>query len=290
LVIRLLRWAAVGVAVLIVVVAVALFNNNFSLIHRSRASFNAQLDAGLDHAIDWIAAHPEVSGTNPPLMYMVADIEKMTSDPRLLPVLQANVETLKARYAANPLTPYWLRFADPHAPLPFVTQYDLNRVGFDQRWFAYAIDPNKVHLSDEDLENLFSLTKWVWGARHHQVLGLIMYRNFNGDSPKVDDTLRALCLKEARDQTYDFRVSDAYIQRNAFMLAANQPDLIRSRWIERILDNQQADGSWNYCWYGWCRGVLEFGTKYPGHTTIQGTWALAQLRYRYPQWIDEHYR
>lgn len=290
LLVRLLRWAAVGVAVLIVVVAVALFNNNFSLTHRSRAVFNSQLDAGLDHAIDWIAAHPEVSGTNPPLMYMVADIEKMTSDPRLLPVLQANVETLKARYAANPLTPYWLRFADPNAPLPFVTQYDLNRVGFDQRWFAYAIDPNKVHLSDEDLENLFSLTKWVWGARHHQVLGLIMYRNFNGDSPKVDDTLRALCLKEARDQTYDFRVSDAYIQRNAFMLAANQPDLIRSRWIERILDNQTADGSWNYCWYGWCRGVLEFGTKYPGHTTIQGAWALAQLRYRYPQWIDEHSR
>jgi hypothetical protein len=165
----------------------------------------------------------------------------------------------------------------------------LRREGFDQRWFAYAIDPNNVYLSPDDLADLFSLTKYNWGARHHQVLGLIMYRDFNGDSPRVDDTLRRLCQKEARDQTYDFRVTDAYVQRNAFMIAAGQAGLVRGRWIERILDNQNADGSWNYCWYGWCRGVAEFGTVYPGHTTIQGAWALALLKYRCSQWIQEHY-
>jgi hypothetical protein len=249
------------------------------------------LDSGLDHAIAWIAAHPDESGTNPPLMYMVADIEKMTGDPRLRPVLEANVQTLTHRYATAKLMPFWMRFADPHASLPFITTYELSRESFDQRWFAYAIDPEKAHLSDEDLANLFSLTKYVWGARHHQVLGLIMYRDFNGASEKVDDTLRWLCEKEARDQRYDFRVNDSYVQRNAFMLAAGQPDVVRSRWIERILDNQNSDGSWNYSWYGWGRGIAEYGGDVaPGHTTIQGAWATALLKYRYPEWIKEHYR
>ena len=166
---------------------------------------------------------------------------------------------------------------------------ELRGEGFDQRWFAYAIKPEQVHLSDDDLANLFSLTKYVWGARHHQVLGLIMYRDFNGATRRSTTRSVSFAKKEARDQRYDFRVTDAYVQRNAFMLAAGQPDLIRSRWIERILDNQTADGSWKFCWYGWCRGVMEFGTVDSQHTTIQAAWALAQLKYRYPQWIEEHY-
>jgi 4-amino-4-deoxy-L-arabinose transferase-like glycosyltransferase len=287
---RLLRWVAIAVALVIVFVAVALLNNNFSFIRHSGGDFNAQLDASLDRAIAWIASNNDVTGINPPIMYMVADIEKMTGDPRLLSVLEANKRTLSTRYAAAQLAPFWMRFADPRAPLPFITTDELSREGFDQRWFAYAINPDKAHLSEEDLANLFSLTKYVWGARHHQVLALIMYRDFNGDSEKVDDTLRQLCEKEARDQRYDFRVTDAYVQRNAFMLAAGQPDLVRSRWIERILDNQMPDGSWNYSWYGWGRGVMEFGSKDSQHTTIQAAWAIAQLKYRYPQWIDEHYR
>src|ERR1035437_2586252 len=145
---RLLRWMAIGVVILIALLAFAFLNNNFSLTHRSRAAFNAQVDADLDHAIGWIAAHPDVSGTNPPLMYMVADIEKMTGDPRLRSVLEANKQTLNHRYAASKLTPFWMRFADPHTPLPFMTSYDLSREGSEQRWFAYAIDPNRAHLSE----------------------------------------------------------------------------------------------------------------------------------------------
>lgn len=286
---RFVRWAPIAFVVFVLVVAFALINNNFAFTHPSHAAFEAQLDNRLDKAIAWIAAHPEVSGTNPPLMYMVADIAKMTSDPRLSPVLAANVETLHHRYAGQPLIPFWERFANPVVTLPFRFPYQLSGQSFDERWFAYSIAPDKVTLSDEDMENLFSPTKYVWGARHHQILALIMYRDFNGHSPKVDDILNQLVEKDARDQTYDFRVTDAYIQRNAFILAAGRLDLIRSRWIDRILDYQTADGSWNYCWYGWGRGLLEFGTLYPGHTTIQAAWALASLKYRYPQWIAEHY-
>jgi Dolichyl-phosphate-mannose-protein mannosyltransferase len=283
------RGVAMAFVAFLLMAAFALINNNFSLTHVSHAAFEARLDNSLDQGIAWIAAHPEVSGTNPPLMYMVADIAKMTNDPRLPPVLHVNVQTLHDRYARMLLNPFWERFDNPAVRLPFLAPYQLRGQAPDQRWFAYGIAPDKVTLSDEDMENLFSLTKYVWGARHHQILALIMYRDFNGRSPKVDETLNQLVEKDARDQTYDFRVTDAYIQRNAFILAAGRPDLIRSRWIDRILENQTGDGSWKYCWFGWGRGVLEFGTIYPGHTTIQAVWALTQLKYRYPQWIAEHY-
>jgi hypothetical protein len=140
---RLLGWTAVGVATLIVLLVVAVLNNNFSPAHRSRAAFNAQLDASLDHAIAWIAANNPTSGVNPPLIYMIADMEKMTNDPRLRSVLEANKQTLNGRYRSSPLTPFWLRFVDPHAPLPFMSTLELRREGFDQRWFAYAIKPSR---------------------------------------------------------------------------------------------------------------------------------------------------
>ena len=138
---------------------------------------------------------------------------------------------------------------------------------------------------------MFSPTKYYWGRRQHQLLALVMYRDFNGGNEELNNTLNYLSEKVSRDAHFDFRVSDSYIQRTAFVLAAGRPDLIRRRWVERILDNQNPDGSWNYCWYGWCRGIFEFGMRgYPAHTTVQAAWALYMLKYRYPAWIKEHYR
>ena len=117
-----------------------------------------------------------------------------------------------------------------------------------------------------------------------------MYRHFNGGTPELDQTMNYLSEKIARDAHFDFRVSDSYIQRTTFVLAAGHPDLVRRRWVERILENQNADGSWSYCWYGWCRGIFEFNIYNPGHATVQGAWALTMLKYRYPQWVEEHYR
>jgi len=83
---RLLRWTAVSVAVLIALLAVAVLNHNFSPAHRSRAAFNAQLDASLGHAI---AANNDVLGVNPPLMYMVADNREREDDERPSPAFRS---------------------------------------------------------------------------------------------------------------------------------------------------------------------------------------------------------
>jgi 4-amino-4-deoxy-L-arabinose transferase-like glycosyltransferase len=288
---RVLRGMAIGVVILIGLVAIALFNNNFSLTHRSRAAFNAQLEAAIDRATNWIATHPRDSESNPSLMYMISDMANMSGDPRLRSVLESYEKYLSEVYPPRPINFVWHRFVNRDARVPLITTSDLRSEGFELSWDAYAVASDKVDLAYADRVDMFSATKYYWGARQHQLLALAIYRDFNGGSPDLDRTMSHLSEKIARDAHYDFRVSDSYVQRTAFVLAAGRPDLIRDRWVERILDYQTSDGTWKYCWYGWCRGVFEFGMKvYPAHPTVQAAWALYMLKYRYPEWINEHYR
>jgi len=276
-------------ALLLVVLATFAYGyNNYSLAHTSRAQFDARLDPALDRAIDWITRNPSVSFGNPSVMYMIADMAKMSGDARLRAMMNDYAAFLE--FPSRPLDPIWWRLIDRSHPLPAITTHYMRGEDFERRWDAYAVAPNNVGLSPAERANMFSPTKYYWGARHHQLFSLVMYRDFNGGNPELNQTMNYLSEKIARDQHYDFRVSDSYLQRIAFVLGAQRPDLIRSRWVERLLDNQQPDGSWKYCWYGWCRGIFEFGLTNPGHPTVQAAWALTMLKYRYPQWIEEHYK
>ena len=136
-------------------------------------------------------------------------------------------------------------------------------------------------------------TKFSWGLRLHlQLFALDIYRHFQGSSPQLDAVLIPVTDGVARDAYWDFRVSDSYPQRSAALLAAGHPELVKKRWMERLLDRQNPDGSWNYCWYGWCRGIFEFSLTQEDqeHTTVQAAWALYQLKYRYPDWIDQNFK
>lgn len=278
----------IALPALAILLACILLYNNYSFHRQSRSQFNAQLDGGLERATVWIVAHPDVSLRNPSIMYMIADMARMSGDPRLQRLLYEYHQ--KLQHPSGALDLVWLRITDRHSPLPLIAAPQLGGVGGERLWDAYAIAPDNLQISNADRADMFSPTKYTWGTRHHQLLALVMYRDFNGDNPELDSIINHLSEKIARDAHFDFRVSDSYIQRTAFVLAAGRPDLIRGRWVERIMDNQMPDGSWKYCWYGWCRGIFEFNSFNPGHATVQAAWALTMLKYRYPRWIEEHFR
>jgi hypothetical protein len=275
----------------VVGLALLVANNNYSLRRISRQEFASQTDQAIETSTKWIANHPELLG-NPSLVFMIADMEKMSGDPHLRTMLDDYLSTRYVRNPAYPITFVWARFADPQIHVPMLLAADLRNVGFEERWDAYAVAPDRVELTNADRADMFSPSKYIWGRRQHQLLALDMYRYYNGGSAELDQTMNHLAEKVARDGYFDFRVTDSYYQRSAFTLAANRPDLIRRRWIERIFDYQHPDGSWSYCWYGWCRGILEFkfqGTD-PAHATVQAAWALYMLKYRYPRWVEQHYQ
>jgi len=282
-------WGVGGIFLL--VLALLLLNNNYSLRRPSRAEFNGELDRALDKATVWIKDNAYISERNPSVMYMIADMERMSHDPRL----QAVLDDYQKHYLTRPATLIdfvWFRLVSRSAQVPEIHVADSHGEFNEVLWDAYAIAPDRITLAPADRASMFSPTKYSWGARQHQILALIMYRDYNVGSPELDSTLNYLAEKIARDAHFDFRLNDSYIQRTAFVLGAGRPDLIRSRWLDRILAHQNTDGSWNSCWYGWCRGIFEFriDSGGDGHATVQAAWALTMLKYRYPQWIEEHYR
>ena len=285
---RLITWAAIGILVLIVLFAVAVTNNNYSFRTTPRAEFNARVDRAIDSSTNWIVQHPEIQG-NPSLMYMVGDMAAMSGDARLQQFITNYLASNRVRVVGRPITWYYARLADPRAPVPILRSAD-SGVSWELLWDTYATAPDHMELTPAEHADMFS-TKYIWGRRNHQLLALDIYLHYNGLSPELERTIRPAAEGVAGDEFWDFRVTDAYVQRSAFVLGAERPELIKSRWIERILDYQHPDGSWSYCWYGWCRGVFEFslGEEDPGHSTVQAAWALYMLKYRYPQWIDQHY-
>jgi len=285
-------WAWKCAAVLLLLLSLAVLNNNYSLRQVPQGEFRARLDRSLQDSTNWMSGHPEILG-NPSLMFMVADMEKMSGDPRLRGMLDQYLQSKYVTKSFTPFGPVWARMVDPQAPVPMMnlTQIPEQDI-FEVLWDAYAIAPDRVMISNSERENMFSPTKYYWGKRQHQLLALDMYRRYNGGSEELNSTINHLAEKVARDAYFDFRVNDSYVQRSAFILGADRPDLIRSRWVERILDYQRPDGSWAYCWYSWCRGIFEFklGDFGPDHSTVQAAWALYMLKYRYPQWIEQRYR
>lgn len=290
---RLFRWALAAIVVVMLLFAIAVWNNNHSLHKRSRAEFNAQLDHAIETSTQWTVTNP-VNYGNPPLMFMVGDMADMSGDPRLQQYVQGYLASKWVHVPGQPMTWFYAHWASPSQPVPVIPRAQVPYLGWQDRWFGYASAPDKIELTPQDRADLFSPTKYSWGVRLHlQLVALDMYRHFNLPSPELDRAINPVSEGVANDAKWDFRVSDSYEQRIATLLAAGRPDLVKARWVERLLDNQRPDGTWNYCWYGWCRGVLEFRLKPPddyGHSTVQAAWALYQLKYKYSDWIAKNYQ
>jgi hypothetical protein len=200
---------------------------------------------------------------------------------------------LSAAYLRQDEHSLYRKLSDPDRPAETASAEDLEGLQDYQRWILYAVDPEAVPLADEEVERMFDSEMHASGSLTHQLFALKIYRDFQGSTTELDALIDHLCERIAWEAVVDFRVSDLYLQRVSFLLAAGRPDLVKPRWVERILANQRDDGGWTYPWYWWGPGLLRFHTHIPAptaHPTLQGLWALYQIQYRYPDWIDSHYR
>ena len=275
----LLGVAAVGSALLIL-------NNNLSLSRTPRETFASQLERATERGTNWLDVHTVAIATNAALVYMVVDMVGMSGDRRLRHLVDS--------YLTNPFIPsdVWRRMVDAKAEIGAPTRGELDRWAEYQRWMAYGAAPNLVQLADAERADMFSADKYIWGKRTHQLLALILYRKRGEDSPLVNNLINHLCEGIASEANWDIRVTDLYLQRIAFLLAAGRPDLVKRRWVERILVGQEEDGGWRESWHGWGPGLFAFkmNDQWPtDHATVQGMWIVYMLRYRFPEWAEKRY-
>ncbi len=261
-------------------------HNNCSWRRVSRQQFETSLEGGLERGIAWVDAHasPMLAEPNPALFYMLADMNARAHDPRLARLIAA--------YRGRPGDSIWQKVVDPRVDGRLPPQDDIDRLQDYQRWMLFALAAPRVALTDEDRASMFAPDAHHWGSLTHQLLAVHWYRVFQGPSPDTGRLVNRLCERIAREATWDLRVTDLYLQRASFLLAAGCPDLVTRRWIERILDKQEPDGGWTSSWHGWGPALFRFTWRTQSsnpHTTVQGIWALHLIRSRYPGWVRERF-
>jgi hypothetical protein len=266
-----------------------LFDNNSSLRPMKRAEFLRNLDAAISGSRGWIL---NVSGDeatalvqNPALLHMVVDCARISGDQRL--------QFIATDYFHSVQNPYWWgRMVDPSSRFERPPDHYLRTLVNYQRWFIHAVAPQDYRLSAEDYDDMFSPDKYRTGRATHQLFALYLYRSCNGASPDLNRLIDRISARIASEASIDFRVTDLYLQRVAFLLAAGHPDLVKHRWVERAFAAQQWDGGWLYSWHGWSSNPLQFRLQEAtsaSHPTAQGMWIAYMLKYRYPQWMEKNY-
>jgi hypothetical protein len=281
-----LKGVLLVVIVCLAVAGSAAVFNNASLSHLTQGDVRVQLTNGIYLGTEWTREHAQdlLTRPNSALFHMITDMARISDNE----VMAA----LSAAYLRQPDHNIWRRLSDKNRPAEAPSIEEVKKLQDYQQWLLYAVDPEQVPLDAEERARMFDPAMHVSGSLTHQLFALEVYREFQGSTTELDALLDHLCERIAREEWVDFRVSDLYLQRVAFLLAAGRPDLVKRRWIERILENQRDDGGWTYPWYYWGPGLLRFHTHLQpptAHPTIQGLWALYQIQYRYPDWITTHY-
>ncbi len=293
------RIAISGAILFVVALAAALLNNNVSFERSSKAQFVAHLDQALARSTDWaLRQYPNTqTGTvstplgralvsNSATAHMVVDSASLSPDSRMKSLASSFVDAWKVEASV------FGRVVDPAIPAKDPAEGELQRVEEYQRWILYGAAPDGVPLSPQELEDMFAPDKYRAGKATHQLFALYFYRKSKDSTPEVERLMRRIEERIAGEAALDFRVTDLYLQRIAFLLAAGRPDLIRPRWVERALAAQQVDGAWLQSWHGWAPTPyrFSFADELPSaHATAQGMWICYMLKYRYPEWIERNY-
>jgi hypothetical protein len=295
----LMRLSLTVVGLFALAAAVAVFNNNVSLSRPSRVEFANSLDRSIAASANWTTSQfsSNASGeliatdlgvelvTNPHLLHMLVDSSALSGDPRL----QGLTAKILAVYRQGP-PGLIAKLADPA-----IVGSPRNSAQMEEyeRWILHGLSPAALPLSAAELADMFSPEKFRMYDATHQLFALYIDRKFNGDTPELSSVMDQLERRIASEAALDFRVSDLYLQRIAFLLASGRPDLVKPRWVERALAAQQSDGGWRYTWHGWGPHLFgyAFSDAHPlAHSTIQGMWLTNMLKYRYPDWIEKNYK
>jgi len=276
---RLLKCLSVLVLAVLVLFALALTFNNISFT--SKKQLSVLLDTAIKKADGWVYVHSEdiLLRKNAALIYMLSQCNNIKSNKDFKKIVDSFLKAKIRHHSAC-----WKKEIDPDWP---INKNDLNRlikeVEIDYKWILYALAPDKVKTTPEELE-MFDVDKWHGRELTHQLYALVFLRKTK-PSKELEEYIEHLCNRLTKELMFDLAVTDIYIQKVAFVLQAGYPEKIRQKWIERIADNQLSDGGWNDRWFCFTSGrrpVVSFDIPPSNqHATVQAVNALYFARYRY---------
>jgi len=277
------RFIVVLLLALLMASVIMYVNNNISFM--SDQQFAQRLDEAIERSNHWLQMHKSdvLERKNVALIYMLQDSYSLSPEPVFTEIVD--------EYMAMHLRPScWRRVLDREYPIdPIELNREIQKEILDNKWVLYAVAPEQARLTDEQLQDLYDPDKWYHRKLTHQLLALVHLGNPPDEKKDVPALIEHLSRRIGFQLRFNMAVVDIYIQKNAFVLKAGHPENINRRWIERVIDNQHADGGWNDRW--WCfesrrKPSIVFDTPASNqHATIQGIWLLNQVKYRYPEYF-----
>lgn len=280
-------WVIIGgIALTSTLFSLAFYNHNRGPRLETEDDFGAALNRAIESSQEWFKANAEAmdADPNPAVLHMVKAMSGLQENPALTRVLND--------YRLAHSDQFWLRIIDPNASTPPLTASERAALLPYQRWFAYAMDPGGSPISPAEKASLWNPNAYKGYELTHQLFAHYLYLFQFPQDEKTLRMVRHLSNRIAREADKDFKVTDLFVQRVAFLLMVGRTDLVRPRWVERIIENQLDDGGWRWSWKGWGPGWRMLGNPKAAshqHPTAQAAWALYQIQYRYPDWIKKHY-
>ena len=279
---RIIRLLVIMVALALASLVGAYLFNNVSLM--SDDGFSARLDESIEQAYQWLTTNRDQLQINIALYRMLQDADRLHADP-LFEQLVGQI--LQQELFENNS---WKLLLDPSRDF---SAFNLNRLieaeshYIDNQWILYALAPQRARLPAAAKEGLFDTEKYRHRQLTHQLWALIHLRAYHGGDDQLDSTIKLLCERMSTIQARSLPTVDIYLQRPAFILMAGHPELVRRRWIERVMAAQLPDGGWNDKWLCFSSGSrrpnFNIDASSNAHASVQGLWLLWQVKYRYPE-------
>lgn len=267
---------------LVLLISFGIYNNNVEIEPPTKN----ELNIALNNAIKWLEVNEPaiVKNHNSALWWILREAYLELDNKRLEKLYLNYKHTFLDNVPRNVWSPY---FFDNYKPA-IKDIYELYPLREYQLLFVYSLSCS-ANIEDEPViqkqlksnycSNHFLHTRCVT----HQLMAV---RRLNKTQCGNYEELSSELLKTIRQEiTYDFRVTDSYIQRGLMLAESNH--VLKPIWISKILAAQQDDGGWADFYPLIKLGGVEVGSastsfkKGPGksdfHMTAQAIWFLSLL-------------
>jgi hypothetical protein len=241
---------------------------------------NQKIDSALIKSIKWMQTNQSTieSDHKPGPWWMLKEASNISDKPELAEIYTHYKITYLDKQPPNIWTPYFEPNFKPKAP-DILEIMDLDKY---QIFFVYALtcgnDLGSLPLVKKQ-GNADFCSPYFLHPRcvTHQQMGVRLLQRTNcGNQEKLASLSSELVNIIHSQLTWDFRVGDLYLQRNLILAESSRVDLIKPIWIQRILEAQNSDGSWDDVYS--IPGLGENSEKSTFHTTAQGVWLLSLLQ------------
>lgn len=247
------------------------------------------LEAALERSISWAVDN---KGTliekNNVFLWMFLYEASLVAEDNRLGELVAEYQTRNREKMS-----VWRLYYEPSAKF-YIGEGDVTKMANYQKHLLYGVSCSES-LSELDVirrQMEPDFCRWspiVSSCTTHQLMGVqFMERRYCGNADENNALITELQEQISRQLLLDPRVGDVYVQRVMMLEATGAHDAIKPVWVQRIMDAQSADGSWE-SFYPFRAGSsgTRFGFTYRGlgyrsytpsfHMTPQGIYLLAML-------------